>query len=348
MMCLIASETGSFQKSELVMDLRTTISLDHSPVQISYNSNLMLIGSCFTSEIGAKLEEGKFSTIINPTGILYNPVSIADAIDLIISKRNIGEGDLLKFGNLWISLLHDSKFSSRDQHLASDRINTATEKAHDFLKGTDLLFVTFGTARVYRFNQSGKIVSNCHKIPAGEFSPELLEVEEITSRWSGLIDSITNFNKNLKLVFTISPVRHWKDGAHGNQISKSTLLLAVEKLMEHKAVLGYFPAYELVMDDLRDYRFYAEDMLHVSSRAVEYIWEKFKSCYMDTKTLSIYSEVCSITKAEKHRFLTDSDIGRRTFATTILNKISDLEKKHTFLDFTDERKRFESILEGNI
>ena len=326
------------------MDFRTAFNINASPARISYKSHVMFIGSCFTTEIGAKLEEGKLNVMINPSGTIYNPVSIANTLDLVMQNKTFGTGDIYKFGNLFLSFQHDSGFSSEDRTNAIDKINSSTEKAHRFLREADFLFVTFGTARIYRFISTGEIVSNCHKIPAEEFSRELLSVEDIAGLWKGLLDRLLAFNKGIKVIFTVSPVRHWKDGAHGNQVSKSVLILAVEKLLDNPAVAGYFPAYELVMDDLRDYRYYAPDMLHLSDQAVEYIWEKFSECYLDPSAASTYNDVRSVTRAMKHRFLTDSSRDRAAFARNILDKIEVLEKQYDYLDFTAERKRFESVL----
>ncbi len=326
------------------MDFRTTFNINPSPARITYKSQVMLIGSCFTSEIGAKLEEGKLNVIINPTGTTYNPVSIANSLDLVMKNRKYGTGNLHKFGNLNLSFLHDSKFSSWDLNNAIKKINSSTEMSHRFLRNADFLFVTFGTSRIYRFMSTGKIVSNCHKIPAEEFTRELLSVENIAELWQELLNNLLSFNNKIKVVFTVSPVRHWKDGAHGNQVSKAVLILAVERLLDHPAVVGYFPAYEMVMDDLRDYRYYADDMLHLSDQAVEYIWEKFSECYLDLAAAKTYNDVRSITMAMKHRFLTDSGQDRVVFAGNMLNKIGELEKRYPFLDFTMERERFESVI----
>jgi len=188
------------------------------------------------------------------------------------------------------------------------------EAANKFISRASFVFITFGTARVYRWKQSGEIVSNCHKIPAESFTHELLTVDDIVILWENQLDSLKTLYPQLKVVFTISPVRHWKDGAHGNQVSKSVLFLAVEKLLEHPSRPGYFPAYELVMDDLRDYRYYDDDMLHPSSSATNYIWEKYSECYLDEKTRGFWNEVAKITKAYNHRLTSESGQKKKEFA----------------------------------
>ena len=326
------------------MNLRTTFSVDPSGKKISYSTQVMFLGSCFASEIGERMAAGKMRSKINPAGTVYNPVSVASALDLIMSNRKIRIDDLIKFKNLYLSFLHDTEFSGEDPVRLLDNINNATEQANHFLRNAGFLFVTFGTARVFRFSKTGEIVSNCHKIPSTEFSRELLTVEGITETWTDILDRLCEFNRDLKVIFTISPVRHWKDGAHGNQVSKSVLFIAVEKLLSHSFAGGYFPAYEFLMDDLRDYRFYADDMLHPSDVAVDYIWKAFADCYLEKEVTDIYQDVISVKKAMGHRFLSDSSAARNEFAGKLLKKISAIENKCGSIDFTAEKEWFNSII----
>ncbi len=233
----------------------------------------------------------------------------------------------IQYGDTWISFDHYTDFSSANSEEILDKINRRSEEALKFLSGARFLFVTFGTARVFRWTKSGKIVSNCHKIPAVRFTHELLTADDITSLWNDQLDKLKSLFPDLKVVFTISPVRHWKDGAHGNQVSKSVLFLAVEKLLEHPSKPAYFPAYELVMDDLRDYRFYDDDMLHVSDLAVDYIWEAFSCCYFDKATINLWKEVARISKAVSHRIQTDNKDQIRKFAENIISRIDLITEK---------------------
>jgi hypothetical protein len=322
------------------MNLRTTFPVNASRSKISYNTPVMFIGSCFAAEIGSKMTEGKMKVMINPTGIVYNPHSVGNAIDIILENRIFTEHDMYNYEGKHISFSHSTDFSSESISKALDRINSSTSDAHHFLKKARFLFISFGTARIYRFKENNIIVSNCHKLPQSFFSREMLTVEEIISDWSAILMRLQSFNNDLHVIFTISPVRHWKDGAHGNQVSKSILFLAVEKLLEHQNVEGYFPAYELVMDDLRDYRFYAEDMLHPSQTAVEYIWKTFSDCYFDTGTMELWKEVQGIAKARNHRLLSNSPIGKREFANHILEKIAAIEKVNPDINLTLERSYF--------
>jgi hypothetical protein len=322
------------------MNLRTTFPVNASRSKISYSTHVMFIGSCFAAEIGSRMTEGKMKVMINPTGIVYNPHSVGNAIDIILENRIFTEHDMYNYEGKHISFSHSTDFSSESISKALDRINSSTSDAHHFLKKARFLFISFGTARIYRFKENNIIVSNCHKLPQSFFSREMLTVEEIISDWSAILMRLQSFNNDLHVIFTISPVRHWKDGAHGNQVSKSILFLAVEKLLEHQNVEGYFPAYELVMDDLRDYRFYAEDMLHPSQTAVEYIWKTFSDCYFDTGTMELWKEVQGIAKARNHRLLSNSPIGKREFANHILEKIAAIEKVNPDINLTLERSYF--------
>jgi hypothetical protein len=244
----------------------------------------------------------------------------------------------------YLSFYHYTDFSSDDPVKVLEKINKKSKEALDFIRSARFLFITLGTARVYRWKKTGLIVSNCHKIPSGHFEPELLTVSEIVTLWTRQLDRLHSLFPKLKVVFTISPVRHWKDGAHGNQVSKSVLFLAVEELLTHSVSPQYFPAYELVMDDLRDYRFYNDDMLHPSTTAINYIWDAFSACYMENKTMNIWNEVVKITKACNHRFNTDSAIKINIFAERMLKQISDIEGKIPAIDLSPERNYFSNLL----
>jgi hypothetical protein len=222
--------------------------------------------------------------------------------------------------------------------------NTCSEKALKFISRAKFLFITFGTARVYRWNKSGRIVSNCHKIPSSEFTNELLSPSGIVSLWDSQLTKLRSLFPDLKVVFTISPVRHWKDGAHGNQISKSVLFLAVEELLNHPSNPAYFPAYELVMDDLRDYRFYDDDMLHASSAAVSYVWQRFADCYLDGKTAELRNEVIKVTRAYSHRLTSALERKKREFAVSMIERIKIIENKIPTVDLTTEKDYFKRIL----
>ncbi|HEY5469070.1 MAG TPA: GSCFA domain-containing protein [Bacteroidales bacterium] len=326
------------------MELRTTFPVGQSQNKIGYNTPVMFIGSCFASSIGAMLEMGKIPVMINPAGAVYNPVSVCNTLDTITSQRVFSQDDLYNYDGTYLSFYHYTDFSSDDPSEVLLKINKRSKEAFDFLNRARFLFITFGTARVYRWNETGQIVSNCHKIPANRFERELLTVNDIVSLWSKQLDKFKSLFPYLKIVFTISPVRHWKDGAHGNQLSKSILFLAVEDLLKHSVSPQYFPAYELMMDDLRDYRFYDEDMLHPSSVAINYIWNSFSACYMENKTMNVWDEAVRITKACNHRFNKESKNNTMIFAERMLRQITETEGKIPSIDLSKERKYFLNLL----
>jgi hypothetical protein len=329
------------------MELRTKIKIDPSPFKITYNDKVMFIGSCFASAIGSQMEMGHMPVLINPAGTVYNPVSVGNTLDIIISGQKFTEKDICFYNGNWFSFYHYTDFSSENSGKVLEKINNRSEEAREFLKAAEFLFITFGTSRVYRLKESGMIVSNCHKMPHDKFDSELLTVNEIVSLWTSLLGRLNTLFPKLKIIFTISPVRHWKDGAHGNQLSKSILFLAVEELLHHIVSPQYFPAYELVMDELRDYRFYGDDMLHPSATTVNYIWEAFSGCYLENKTITIWNEVVKIKKACQHRFNTDSPAGIKDFADRMLNQISDLEHRIASIDLSSEKRYFIDLVKGN-
>lgn len=322
------------------MKFRTTITPDPSRVPVSYNSGIMLVGSCFAAYIGEQMKLRKMPVMINPAGTVYNPVSVLNTLQAILTSKVTSYEDLYLRDGSWLSFCHYSDFSSDDPEALIKKINETNSEASGFLAKAGFLFITFGTARVYRFKENGIIVSNCHKLPNNLFENELLETDDIVTQWLPFLDKMYDFNPGLRIVFTISPVRHWKDGAHGNQVSKSVLFLAVEELLKHKSVPAYFPAYELQMDDLRDYRFYADDLLHPSSSAVEYIWEKFSEAYFDKVTLELQSEILKVTRAMNHRFISDSKQKKKAFAENILRQISKIEILNKHIDLSSEKEYF--------
>lgn len=326
------------------MDLRTKVNIETSPYKISYNRGVMFIGSCFASSIGDQMELGRMPVLINPAGAVYNPVSVCNTIGNIISGKEFVKEDLYFYNGTWLSFYHYTDFSSDDPTFLLDKINKRAKESFSFLSNASFLFITLGTARVYKLKESGEIVSNCHKLPSSYFDNTLLTVDYIVQLFSDQLDILHNIFPQLKVVFTISPVRHWKDGAHGNQVSKSVLFLAVEELLKHRVSPGYFPAYELLMDDLRDYRFYDDDMLHPSDLAKKYIWEAFSESYIEKATMSIYSEVTKITKACKHRFNSESASKKREFAERMQEKISEIEAKMSSIDLSNEKKYFLNLL----
>jgi hypothetical protein len=326
---------------------RTILSPADSDFKISHNQQLVLMGSCFTEHIGILLDEYKFEVITNPFGVMYNPAALARTIQMAIEKEELKEESLIQYNQRWHSLDFHGSFSSSEPEQVIEKTQQAIEQTHRFLKKADVLFLTFGTAWVYEWIESGKIVANCHQIPAGRFKRYRLNVEQISRQWEEIIDLLHHFNSKLQIVFTISPVRHLKDGFHANQVSKAILMLAIEALVQqnkHK-MISYFPAYEIMNDDLRDYRFYAPDMIHVSETAIQYIFEHFSSVYFNNETKQCIKALHSLLLMKKHRILTDDLAAIEKFAGQALQEIEKLDKKYPNIKFELERVHFANLLE---
>ncbi len=326
------------------MEFRTTFNIPPSPFKITYNDPVLFIGSCFASSVGSQFEAGHMPVMINPSGTVYNPISVCNTLDTITSGRKYCVDNLYNHEGLWLSLNHYTSFSSEDPEVVLSGINKRTDEAGKFISLARFLFVTFGTAMVYRWKETGKIVSNCHKIPASKFAHQLLEVKDIVDLWIPWLDRLKTLFPEMKVIFTISPVRHLKNGAHGNQVSKSVLFLAVEELLKHLSKPGYFPSYEIFMDDLRDYRFYDEDMIHPSPAAIDYIWKRFTDCYFDSRTLECWQEVSKITMALSHRIQSGSRMEIRKFAENLLSRINIVSAKMPSIDLQKEREYFTGLL----
>ncbi|MDR0232837.1 MAG: GSCFA domain-containing protein [Dysgonamonadaceae bacterium] len=300
------------------MIFTTEIQIPSFDFKISHQDKIMMMGSCFAENIAEKMQSAGFRAYTNPFGILYNPASISKNIQTIFRSKKYAVSDLFEHQGLYHSFDHHGKFSSSSAENVVDRINKEIKEAKDYLQDASVLIITFGTAFTYFLkshipkilnvpNILG-IVSNCHKLPEKTFNRRRLNINEIVEDWKSLINQLKQYNPELKLIFTVSPIRHWKDGAHENQLSKSTLLLAIDELIKQYAHCYYFPSYEIMMDELRDYRFYADDMLHPSDLAVEYIWEKFSHAFFEKKTVVLLNEWMKIRQALEHKpFNPDSE-----------------------------------------
>ena len=284
------------------MKFRTEIPTPKYPFDINYQDKLMLLGSCFSDHIGNFFQEMRFDTLSNPFGTLFNPVSIANALKMCMNPELFNEQHIDFFNEKWISYAHHGKFSHPDKETFIQNIRQNLDKAHDFLSSANYLFITFGTAYCYRLIERDLIVANCHKIPANQFEKQLLTIEQIVGLYQDLLEQLRQFNPKLKIIFTVSPVRHLADGFHENQISKSTLHLSVNQLVDNINTY-YFPSYEMVQDDLRDYRFYAADLCHPSDAAVTYIREKLTDAFFTPETQERMKEVVKENKAQGHRSL---------------------------------------------
>ncbi|WP_372755311.1 GSCFA domain-containing protein [Labilibaculum sp.] len=320
-----------------MVNFRTELKIPLSKDKFSYNSKAIMLGSCFADNIGERLTSYKFDVTPNPFGVLYNPMSVGNSLKILIDKKEFTEADLNFANDKWFSFSHHSRFSNIDEKECLQTINTEIQKSSLDLANADVLYITFGTAWVFEWIETGDIVSNCHKLPSKDFLRYRLDVEEIVKFYKGLIVSLSVFNPNLKIVFTVSPIRHFKDGAHGNQLSKATLLLAIEQLVELFEQVSYFPAYEIVMDELRDYRFYSEDMLHLNSTAVNYIWDRFQDTYMEKQTFDVMKKVEKIVSASKHRPFNPETITHQNFIANTLREIEQLQNQYPNIVLDQEK-----------
>ncbi len=325
---------------------RLIVDTGESPFKMDYSTPALWMGSCFTENIGSHLKKLKFPAGVNPFGILYNPESIRQSIEILLEGRLFCGGDLRHGNDLWYSFSHHTSYSGPDKDECLRNINGSILTASARLKDSGFLFLTFGTARVYRFRETGRVVSNCHKLPHKYFDHELLKPDEITGPYETLIKRLHDFNPGLKVVFTISPVRHWKDGPTGNLVSKSTLAVAIASLVERFDNVSYFPAYEIVMDELRDYRFYERDMVHINNTGVDYIRKRFMECFVDPGTLPLVKEITAINQGIAHRPFNPSTAEHRKFLQALLEKIDSFEKAVPSADLSTERN--EIMKRGNI
>ena len=302
------------------MTFTTPVHIPPSRVRIGYAHQLLVFGSCFAEAIGARLADGLFCVDLNPFGTLYNPLSVAAAIERLLAPRPFTESELIHHADAYHSLLHHSDFSAPTATECLRRINDRLAHSARHLAAADRLIVTFGTAYVYRWRETGAVVGNCHKLPERCFTRTRLTVDEIVHTWTALMDTLHRQRPALQWLFTVSPVRHLRDGAHENALSKSTLLLAVDQLVSRNPERAdYFPAYEIMMDELRDYRFYADDMCHPSPLAVRHIGECFEAACMDQQTRQWLSRVEAIHRDLQHKpFHPDCEAHRRFVAQTTL------------------------------
>jgi hypothetical protein len=319
------------------MNFFSHIELPKSLIDISYFDLNMFLGSCFAENIGSKFIENKFQVDLNPFGVIYNPESIALSIKRLMENNLLDGKELFSHEGLYHSFSHHSCFSDTSKEACLQKINERIALSAANLKKTNRLFITFGTAYGYRLVETGQVVANCHKLPAHLFLRKRLSINQIVERWETLLSDLFKMNKELKLIFSVSPVRYWQDGVHENQLSKSTLLLAIEELrVLFPDGIVYFPAYELMLDELRDYRFYAEDLFHLSDTAIQFIWERLVDTCMNEQTKQLMKEVGQIQKALRHKPFNHQNESHKQFILQTLLKMEHLSAKMPYLCFKNE------------
>lgn len=328
------------------MEFRTKTDIPTWSYRLRHSDKLLVMGSCFAEHIGKRLEQMKFRTMINPYGVLYNPLSIAEGLKRLIEQRPFTEEELHEFPDGgWNTWLHHSHYSHPDKSTALTAINSSMEAASHQLAEADVLILTLGTAWVYRLQDTNEVVGNCHKVPERRFIRQRLQVRKIVDTLSTILRRTYEINPKLRVLFTVSPVRHLKDGLHGNQLSKSTLLLAIDELCQmFPEQCHYFPAYEIVMDELRDYRFYADDMAHPSSQAVEYVWRCFVEHHIDSEAQLFMLQWEKVLRALEHRPFQPKSEQYKRFIEQTMASILVLKEQYPHIEVEKETSRCRSLL----
>ena len=311
------------------MKLYTSVDIAPSPKKIAYNDKILLLGSCFADNIGTKFGEYYFQTTVNPYGTLYNPASIAKAISGI--GNGVSDIGIIEHNGLWHSLSHHGSFSRADKEVLVRACEQSKVQLREALQQASIMIIAFGTAWVYEYED--KVVANCHKLPANRFVRRRMTVDEIVEIWQPILAAMPNKH----WIFTVSPIRHVKDGLHENQISKAILLQAVDRLTAKQldspiGGLSYFPSYEIMLDELRDYRFYAEDMVHPSQVAVDYIWQRFMDTYMTADTQNEMRTLHQLWRDRHHRFLHPDSPEAQQFAAHIKTRLQQLQPRYPWLE----------------
>jgi hypothetical protein len=328
------------------MDIfRTLVDARVAERQASYHAYSFFTGSCFSENIGNRLCELGLPVCVNPFGILYNPVSICNSLEILINGRKYKKSDLGFHNGLWFSFDHHGRFSAGEQADCLARINESIESGRESLQKSSHLFITLGTAWVYQLKTSRKIVANCHKIPDSSFLRRVLQTDEITQQFGVFLKNLKKWNPDLQVVFSLSPVRHTRDGAEGNALSKAILLIAIHQIIADNPGTSYFPAWEIMMDDLRDYRFYESDMLHPNNQAIGYISERFADAWLSGETREIMKGMEKIVLARKHRPVNPDTEEFRRFVLSALSETHKLQVKYPFIDLSEDLLNFKRLLE---
>lgn len=315
------------------MQFTTKISIEKFQNPITYESKIMALGSCFAENMAEKFQYFKFQNTTNPFGIIFNPVSIEKLVNRIINKIEFTEKDIFFYNDLWHCYEVHSELSNPNKEEFLKELNLSIFQSFNFLIQTSHIVITYGTSWVYRNIESNKIVANCHKVPQKHFIKEILSIETIQKSIQSTIELVRKVNPKCNFIFTISPVRHIKDGFVENQRSKSQLISAIHSNKQQPTVNNYFPSYEIMMDELRDYRFYAQDMLHPNQTAIDYIWERFAENYISEESLRVMKEVESIQKSLLHNAFNPNSEKHQNFLIQLEHKIKKLQTNFPNIKF---------------
>jgi GSCFA family len=316
------------------MEFFTPFHIPKQTISIDYESSIFSIGSCFAENIGELLNQNKFNCLINPFGILFHPLAIERILIQIINQNKLSENELIYFNEQFLSLNCHSSLNKKSKEEFLENYNQKIIESNLFLKNATHIMITYGTSWVYEYLKTNEIIANCQKIPASEFKKKILEIEDIKKSMNNTIQILKEFNPNLQIIFTISPVRHLKDGFLENTLSKAHLITALyEKVNSMSKNYEVFPAYEIMLDELRDYRFYKNDYLHPNELAIQHIWEKFCNLYFLEKTKETLKIVQQINKDLKHKPFDESSKSHQKFIVQLQEKISNLAKEKLNIKF---------------
>lgn len=329
------------------MQFRSEIQISPAKRKISHQQNLMGFGSCFTDSMGSKLESGKFSILRNPFGTLFHPLAIENALARILSLTYYTKDEIFKFGELHFSWDHHTSFNRITVEDTLDAINSELEMANEFIRKTDCFLLTFGTAWGYKIKEMDLFVANCHKVPNPNFDKILLSDAQIKSSFRNIFNYILDINPKAQIITTISPVRHLKDGMIENNLSKSKLLVNLHETSNLYENVEYFPAYEIMMDDLRDYRFYKEDLVHPNEMAIDYIWEKFSDVYFEAPTLEKIKLAKKVQLSLEHRPLNVHSIAYKEFLHKTRKQIESIENLFPIHSFAKEKQQIQRLTHEN-
>lgn len=328
-----------------LMKYHLDITVPKYPFEIEHHHNIFLMGSCFAENLSAWLKERHFNILSNPNGVLFNPSSIYIALQNIIDNPEHFEKDFLFYDHThWKSFLHQTHFYDKDKNKLIDHIIQIQTTAHEFIKSSHFIFITFGSAYVYEHVQLKTVVANCHKLPSYTFEKKLLSVQQIVKNYEVLFQKIKHINPDVKIILSVSPVKYLAYGTINNNISKSTLILAVHHLCESHSDVFYFPAYELITDDLRDYRFYKEDMAHPNETAIKYVMKKFYDTMLSSASQNIVNEIEKIITAMQHQITDRNAPATHTFAHKMLQHCERMEKQYPHLNLNTEKAYFAKLL----
>ena len=314
---------------------RTEVVPERLKHPVSHRQGILLIGSCFTEHIGDRLGAFKFPVCVNPFGIVYHPAAIALQLNRLIDPVPYSKEDLYERDGLWHSFHHHGKFSGADPDEVVERINGSLRSGSEFLRTAGHLMITMGSARAYHVKTGGGVAANCHKFPATYFEERFYQPEEIESEFIPVFEKLQRFNPDLKIIWTVSPVRYLKEGIPRSHLSKYSLLRAIELLRSQYPDFYYFPAYEIFMDDLRDYRFYDSDLVHPSGQGIEYVWKLFSEYCISGESALVMEKIGPVIRAAAHRFVSTDNSAYTNFVAAQKEKIEQLQKEFPFLDLTD-------------